>query len=327
MSAAALASTEGALLLGSALFALTMGGSGMAPAFGVTLGAKLIDRRLALLLFGGFVVLGALLLGGFVARTLGAALVPPGTLDPRTVLCVIASATLALGLANVLRIPQSTSWVTVAAIVTVGLVHGNLDTDTITRRLLPVWIGLPVLAFVLAFLACRAFYPLRGWNLGVHASLARHAWKLRALSLVTSCYVALAIGANNVANVVGPLAAAQVVDVTLGFLLLAPLFGVGALVFPSPARTVGTDLVPLGVLTASLCNLVVGTLLVVASLCGIPQSLVQMNAATVAAVALVKEGDVRLMRTALLQRIGVLWLVTPALAAALTWALLEVLHG
>lgn len=317
--------THVALFALSAFFALNMGGSGMAPAFSVTMGARLVERRIALLLFGGFVIAGALLLGGFVAKTLGGSIVPKSTIDPRTALVVIGAATAALFLANLLKIPQSTSWVTVFAIATVGIQRSNLRSEAIVRKLVPAWIALPMAAFLFTWLVLRALYPLRGWNLRVHEHLAKHEWKLRALSIVSSCYVALAIGANNVANVVGPLAAAEVVDVTLGFVLIAPLFGIGAVIFPSPAKTVANEIVPLGVLTASLCNLVVGSLLLVASRLGIPQSLVQMNAATVIAVSLVKEGDVRLMRGAVLRRIGALWLATPLIAAGLTWLLLEVL--
>lgn len=314
------------LLLSSFVFAVNMGGSGLAPSFAAALGAGVVPRRWAVVLFGVFVTVGALSLGKFVAKTLGSGLVPAEDFAHGTALCVIASATVALLLANLLKIPQSTSWVTVSAIATVGLVRADLNTDTILYRLVPAWIGLPLLSFVLTGLLLRPFYPLRGGNLRAFEWLSRHQRSLGLIVLATSCYVATAIGSNNVANVVGPLAAAGVVDVTTGFLVAAPLFALGALVFRSPAETIGRKIVPLGLVTAAVANLVTASVLLCASWLGIPQSLVHINAASVAAVSLAKEGAWQMMRRDQLGRIGLTWLATPAIAAALTLTLLLVVN-
>jgi sulfate permease len=313
------------LLAASVFFALNIGGATMAPAFSAALGARLIARPWAVLLFGVFVTAGALLLGRFVARTLGSSLVPRATLDTITVLCVISGAAAALFMANVLKIPQSTTWVTVFGIGVVGLTRGNLNADTFLYRLLPAWIGLPVASFVLTVILVRLFYPLRGWNYRVYEHLQKHEWKLRAFTLISSCYVAVAVGANNTSLIVGPIAAAGTLERDAAFLAIAPLFALGAGLIPWPARTIGKDIVPLGVFTASLSNLVVGTCLITASRLGIPQSLVQLSTASVLGVSFVKEGDVRFMHGGLIKKIGILWLVTPLLASALTWILLAVL--
>jgi len=312
------------LLLGTSLFfALNMGGSGLAPAFAGTLGAGLVRRRTAVCLFAGFVLFGALVLGGFVAKTLGRDLVPVETLREPVVLCVLLSAAVTMFLANLLKIPQSTSWVTVFAIATVGVHFGNLQPDTILQRLLPAWIGLPAASFLLTAAVTRLFYPLRLANLRAHERMVKHGRTMSVLAVAASCYVALAIGSNNVANVVGPLSAAGVVDVVDGFVLIAPLFGLGALLFRAPAETVGNAIVPLGLATATITNVITGSLLLVASLLGIPQSLVQINAASIIAVSLVKEGSWSLMPAPVLRKIGLLWLASPIIAAVLTAVLLN----
>lgn len=314
------------LLTASLFFAINMGGSGLAPSFAGVLGAKLVRRRAAVCLFSVFVLVGALGFGGFVAKTLGKDLVPTETLNEKVVLCVLLSASGSLFLANLLKIPQSTSWVTVFAIVTVGIHFSNLQPDTILYRLLPAWVGLPVASFLLTVVVTRFLYPLRGANLRAHELIVKHGRILNVLALCASCYVAFAIGSNNVANVVGPLSAAGVVGVVDGFVLVAPLFGLGAFLFRAPADTVGNAIVPLGLATATITNLITGSLLLLASWLGIPQSLVQINAASIIAVSLVKEGSWSLMPASMLRKIGLLWVVSPLIAAAMTAILLRIVR-
>lgn len=298
-------------------FAFNMGASGLAPAFGPVLGARLIRPRWAVLWFGLFVIAGALLFGSQVAKTLSSGMVPNATFDVTTTLVVLCAANISLLIANLLSIPQSTSWVTVAAIIALGLQRGNLTTTALTHRLLPAWIALPVIGFVLSAIAVRLTYPLaNGWSL--HAWFSKRIRLLRVLALASACYVALAIGANNVANAVGPISAAHVLDIRTGVWVLAPMFGLGALILRGPARTIGSHVVPLGLLTATLCNVIVASLLVIASHLGIPQSLVQLNAAAVLGVALVKEGPSGMFYGRSTRRMLVLWIVTPILASLLT---------
>ncbi len=313
-----------ALCLVGGWFALNMGGSGLAPAFGATIGARLISPRRAALVFGIFVTLGAVMLGSHVAKTLASDLVPASSFDPTTTLIVLGAANVALLLANLLKMPQSTSWVTVAAILALGLHDGNLTTHTLLHRLLPAWILLPLIAFVLSAGLMRYLYPLHGTRFGLHAWLSQHTGALRGLAFASACYVALAIGANNVANAVGPLSASGVFSVATGMLVMAPIFGIGARVLAGPAKTIGRDVVPLGLFAATLCNIVVASLLLIASYYGLPQSLVQMNAAAVLGVALVKEGRSGMLDGRGTRRMLVLWVITPILAAVLTWAALAV---
>ncbi|MDX2091471.1 MAG: inorganic phosphate transporter [Kofleriaceae bacterium] len=298
-------------------FAFNMGGSGLAPAFGPAMGARLIGPKWAAFWFGLFVIAGALLLGSHVAKTLSSGMVPNSSFDVQTTLIVLCASNVALLIANLLAIPQSTSWVTVAAIVALGLQQGNLTTTTLTHRLLPAWLLLPLSGFALSAIVVRLTYPLAGgWSL--HAWFSKRTKLLRVLALLSACYVALAIGANNVANAVGPITATGVLDVGTGMWLLAPAFGAGALLLGGPARTIGRDVVPLGLLTATLCNVVVASLLLVASRMGLPQSLVQLNAAAVLGVALIKEGPSGMFHGRRTRRMLILWVVTPIIAALLT---------
>jgi sulfate permease len=301
----------------SFVFALNMGGSGFSPAFSAALGSRVIKKPLALALFAVCVGIGAIVIGGHVAKTLGGGLVAADSIDRRTALFVISSATGALLIANLAKIPESTSWVTVFAISSLGLFRGNLNTHTIFYKVLPTWLSIPPIAFLLTWFVTRRLYPLRGWNYRLYEHLTKHEWKLRALVVASSCYLAIGVGANNVANVVAPLSSAGVFSVRTGMLLFTPVFALGGLVFSRTASNIGKNLVPIGLYSATIINVVVGSLVLAISWLGIPQSLVQAHVLAVFAIALAKEGSQELSKNRVLRKIVVFWILSPLVASAL----------
>ena len=305
------------LIAFSIFFALNMGGTGFSPAFSAALGAKLVRRTAALLLFAIFVGIGALLVGGNVVKTLGAGFVPPETIDRPTALVLVAAAAGTLFVANLVKIPQSTTWVTVFALISLGLVRGNLSWDAFLHRLLPAWLAIPPVAFLATWWFTRRLYPLRGWNYRLYEHLTKHEWKLRTLVVASSCYVALGIGASNVPNVVAPLATAGVFGVQTGMLLFTPAFALGGVMFSRTAMTIGSEVVPLGLYSATIINIVVGSLILASAWLGIPQSLVQTQVLCVFAIAFAKEGGDGLLRHRMIRRIGLLWIAAPLIAAGL----------
>ena len=305
------------LVVSSFLFALNMGGTGFTPSFSAALGAKLITRGPAVLLFGLFVGIGSVAIGSHVAKTLGAGFVPPESIDRLTALVLITAATLTLFVANIVKIPQSTSWVTVFSLITLGIMRSNLSTHTMIHKLLPAWLTIPPIAFLLTWFLTRRLYPLRGWNYRLYEHLSKHEWKLRALVIGSSCYVALGVGANNVANVVGPVATAGVFSIQTGMLVFTPVFALGGFAFSRTAQTIANDVVPLGLYSATIINLVVGSLILLSSWLGIPQSLVHTQILAVFGIAYAKEGSYELIRHRMIRRIAVLWIASPLLAAAL----------
>jgi phosphate/sulfate permease len=310
-----------ALLACSVFFALNMGGAGFSPSFSAAIGAKQIRRGYAVLLFTACLGVGAYFIGGHVAHTLGGSIVPASSIDRKTALIIIASASAALFVANFAKVPESTVWVTVFSLISLGLMRSNLNAHTIFYKLLPAWISIPVAAFFITWAVSRQLYPLRGWNYRFYEHLTKHEWKLRLLVIASSCYLAVAAGANHVANVVAPLASAGVFSVATGMLLFTPLFGLGA-VFLSPAKTMSEDVVPLGLYSAAIINIVVGTLVLTASRLGISQSIVQAHALAVFAIAFAKEGSYGVFRHRVIRRILVYWIVTPLIAAGFVAALI-----
>lgn len=302
-------------------FALNMGGSGIAPSFASVYGAKILKRRRAVFLFSIFVVFGALLLGKNVTKTLSRGIIPSGYVDFDTVLIILIAAASGLFIANLLKVPQSTSQVTIGAIVGVGIYLQELNTAKLLF-LLGMWIILPLTAYISTFLIFRLIYPPRKENLWFYEKIARRKKRLKIFAIVASCYVAFAIGANNVANAVGPLVGGGIIRPIWGLVLIAPIFGIGALVFGKHnLMSFGKNIVPLGTTSSSITCFVTATLLIFASTLGIPQSLVQLKGCAIMAIGSVKNEKSHNNR--IKKRIFFVWLVTPIIALILAYILIR----
>lgn len=310
------------LIISVVFFALNMGGSGIAPAFASVYGARLISRKRAVILFTFFVVLGAVTLGDRVAKTLSSGLLAKDFFTPQVALVILISAATSLFIANLLKVPQSTSWVTVLATFGAACHFSSLNLTT-TFRMVSLWLILPLIGFFLVCLAFRGIYPPRAANFWFYEKV--HSWKreIQFLALAASCYVAFAIGSNNVANAVGPLMGAGLIEPKLGLLVIAPLFGWGSwLIHDRTMKTIGQEIVPLGLITSSLVSFITASLLIVASLLGFPQSLVQLNALAIMAVGTLKHEHVLAARQGAVQKTFLVWLVAPVLAGSLSFLLL-----
>lgn len=314
------------LIITVIFFAMNMGGSNIAPSFATLFGAKLIDHKKAVFWFTLFIFLGAVLVGYNVVKTLGKGIIPAGFISFDIALIILAAAVSGLFIANILRVPESTSWTTVFAISGVGFALNHLKLETLLK-IVPFWIILPVVGFVLTYFLYKIIYPPRFSNLWLYQKIFNHEKKVRILAFVSACYIAFACGTNNVANAVGPLVGANIVPSLLGLAIIAPLFGLGGLLFGKRIMTtVGEDIVPLGLVSASLVGFVTASLLVFASVMGIPQSLVQLSALSVMAIGAVKH-ERHIFRERAAQKIFFAWSVTPVLSFSIGYLLVKIFLG
>ncbi len=316
------------LFIVSIFFALNIGASGIAPSFASVYGAKFIDRSKAVLLFTVFAILGAISLGRNVALTLGGRLVSQEVITTPVAFVIIVSATFSLVIANLLKIPQSTSQVTVGALIGAGIYFNALSLKTLFFRIFAMWIILPLAAFFISFFLYRIIYPPRAANLYLYQKVFRNEKKLRLLAILISCYVAFAIGANNVGNVVGPLLGAGLISLNLGLFLFSPALGAGAWLLGSGTiNTAGRQIVPLGLVSSILISAVTATLLIIASIFGIPQSLVQLSIVSTLAVSCLKNGHRPTAEANTTRKTFLVWMVTPVLSMFVSYLFLLIWGG
>ena len=252
-------------------------------------------------------------------KTLSQGILPKEFINADVALVILFSATLSLFLANLLAIPESTSMVTVGSIVGASLYFKHIQIKTFFW-LIPMWLAFPIISFLLTFFIYRIIYPPHNDNLWLYQKIFSNEKKLKNLVLIISCYGAFAVGTNNVANAIGPLVGAGLINSTTGLLLVAPLFGLGAIVFGKRnIETFGKEIVPLGLITSNLVCLVTGTLLIIASSLGAPFPYVQLNALSIFAISCVKNGHRVTLNHHITRKTFMVWTLTPLLAVTVSY--------
>ena len=284
-----------------------IGGNNAGVSTGVAYGARLLSRWPALVLAAIFELAGALTLGPRVTETIASGLIPAGHADVHFLLTIPLVALVLIGLANLLRTPIATTHAVVASIFGVGLALGELHGS---RPLVIVgwWLATPLAAGLLAYVAWR---PLRG--------LRTHGRTRRALGVfvvLAGLYVSFSSGANNAGNTAGPLSRGLGLDPFVSTAVAGVAMSVGMLAIGHRVmRTVSHGLTTLCEVRGAIVAIVSGTILIVASVLGVPVSLAETITGAVIGISLASHGAARTWRNENVRRIAVVWTTSPFAAA------------
>ena len=320
------------------VLAITMGGSGTAPAFSAAYGANVIRKSLIPGLFGIMVFLGAIIAGKGTATTVGKDLLNPEMMSFTVVSIILFSVAVALLIANLAGIPQSTSQATVLAVVAPAIYFNDLNSHKLLFEIIPTWFILPVISFIISYLLGKYIYqPMR--RKGYTMSRAKNVnlkpvWD--TVIVIMSLYVAFTIGANNVANASGPIASMTanelnisidenfILIMILATLIVAPSFGIGSSIFGHKiVKNTGKEIVLFGKFEAVLIAFVSASLLLLASLTkGIPTSLVQLNVAAIIGIGVAKLGARHIFKKTQVRRFFLMWVLAPMISFSLSLLLI-----
>ena len=316
--------------------AINMGASGTAPSFSAAYGANIVKRLAIPGVFGLFVLLGAIIAGKQVGVTMGKELIPAEMLTPDVLTIVLFSVGLSLLISNYLAVPQSTSQATVFAISGPAIYYNQLNSDKLLLEIIPTWFILPVISFVITLLIGKFLYRrFKDSPMVDYEKVSNHV-VLKVLVFLSSCYVAFAIGANNVANASGPIASMVINElgidagednfimiITVTTLIIAPCFAIGSSLFGYRLlQSTGKGIVEFGPVGATLIATVTATLLLLASVTrGIPTSLVQLNTFAIIAVGISKIGWKRIIVDKTVRKFWIVWIVAPIFALILSYTL------
>ena len=319
------------------ILAMTMGGSGTAPAFSAAYGANVIKKSLIPGLFGIMVFLGAIIAGKGTATTMGKGLLNPEMMSFTIVTIILFSVAISLLIANLTGIPQSTSQATVMSVVAPALYFNDLNFDKLVFEIIPTWFILPIISFFISLFIGKYIYrPMRKRGYTLQRAQNENLKPIWNGSLVLmSLYVAFSIGANNVANAAGPIATMTAnelgVSVNDNFLLImilstlivAPSFAIGSSIFGHKiVKNTGKEIVLFGKFEAVVIAFVSSSLLLVASLTkGIPTSLVQLNVAAILGIGVAKLGAKNIFRKTKVKKFFLMWIIAPTIAFLLSFLL------
>lgn len=314
-------------LLAGMFLAINMGGSGTSPSFSAAYGSNIIGKFAIPGLFGSFVLLGALIAGKRTAMTIGKGILPGDEITITITTIVLFSVALSLLAANLLKVPQSTSQATVAALCGPGIYLHSLNSQKLFYEIIPTWFILPIVSFVIVYIIGKFMYPIRKkYFKKRYDELSRYSF-LRLFVIASACYVSFAIGSNNVANAAGPIASMVlnelnisvdneekfVLIMVISVLLIAPCFAIGSSVFGKKiVENTGKRIIEFSPIGAVVISLVTASLLLIASVTkGIPTSLVQLNTMAIIGLGVSKVGWKKMIVHKTVKKFWVVWIVAP----------------
>jgi PiT family inorganic phosphate transporter len=322
-----------------------IGANDAANCIGTTVGAQIISYRKAVAIMAIFVILGGVLQGHHVMKTVGKGIViseassyedyhgeapgaefhllfPDDRLPDKAILVALLSAGLFVSLATFSSIPVSTSQAIVGGVAGTGIGIVGMQTSYfklgVLIKIFGAWVISPVLTMTMAFLFYMALTRLLRKRSPI-------AWSrvLGFAVVVSAAYVSYSLGANDVGNAIGPLLSKFPDKGPWLALLGGVAMAVGAYTFGSRVTdTVGKNITPLDYGGALAAQLSAAIGVHVFSMAGIPVSTSQAVVGGVIGVGLTK--GVQAVSFRRISTIFIGWVVTPlcaALFAALVYKL------
>lgn len=321
--------------------AINMGGSGTGASFSAAYGANVIRRTMIPGLFGIMVLAGALIAGKNVSLTLGDGILDHSFFTPLITSIILFSIGLTLLVANLIGVPQSTVQSTVFSIAGAATALDSLNTQKLFFEIIPTWVILPIIAFFIMLVLSKWIIPLLKAKVLTedYSHLNEHPI-LKYLLIASAMYVAFSIGANNVANAAAPIASLTANElgentvqnltpiIILSVLIVAPCFAIGSsLLGHKVTKAMGKEIVEVNPFYATIISFIIATLLIIVSVTkGIPTSLVQLNSAAFMALSVSKNGFKNTFQNPTVKRFFVVWLIAPAVAYILAYALVMFLQ-
>lgn len=175
----------------------SLGANDASNVFGTAVGSRMIRFRTAAIYCSIFVILGAVISGAGASHTLGKL----GAVNAVAGAFIVAfSAALSVYLMTVARFPVSTSQAIVGAIIGWNLFSGSVTDMGALTKIVSTWVLCPLLAAGIAII----FYQATSFSI---KRFRVHMFKLDMITryslLLAGIFGSYALGANNIANVMG----------------------------------------------------------------------------------------------------------------------------
>ena len=307
----------------SAFLALNIGANNSAASMATAYGAGVRTKREAVSLIAIFAVLGALVAGGPVVKTLGKSIVPGEVLTSNIVLVLIVLliAIFFITWANYAKVPIATTHAIVCAIAGVGLFANSLNTDKLFE-IVGWWIVTPVISLGVNYLIGRFLYFRTLVFLSNRYSEKSINVILSIMLTVSGCLLAFSGGANNTANSVGPLVGMGLLETNTGAILAGLGMAVGALLLGGRViETVGKEITEICILRAISVEFTGAIILFTASAMGIPISMAEIITSGIIGFSCAQHGFAITAQNRNVLKIAFFWFVVPFVAVGISYYL------
>jgi len=293
-----------------------IGANDTANCIGTSVGCGLIRFKQAVALVAIFATLGAVLQGDHVMKTIGKGIVKED-LDYIAIFVALLCSGFFVTLATFFKIPVSTSQAIVGGVMGIGIaMRAKIDYFRFIT-IAESWIVCPLLVMALAFVLYHLLLFILK-SIRISTLLVQNA--LGWMAILSSCYVAYAMGANNAGNAVGPIANLGIVNPTILLSIGGVSIAVGAATYGKKvADTVGKGITPLNIPGALIAQVSSAFGMHLFSIMGIPVSTSSAIVGAVVGVGLVKGAKAISKKTILTILLG--WILTPCSAAAASYVM------
>ncbi|MFH1406878.1 MAG: inorganic phosphate transporter [Candidatus Omnitrophota bacterium] len=310
------------VILAGLFMGWNIGANDAANCVGVDIGSGKMTVKQGIIITCVFSLLGALLLGSHVIKTVGKGIVPLDKLEHNVAVYITLAAAFGAGiwvmLATYFKLPVSTSHAIVGAVGGAGLACNTL---IIWKKLLDIFICWVITPFGSALLAFLMYYPV----LFLFSLLVPKKYEDKVVAFlifVTSAYLAFAWGANDVANATGIMVGSKMVTKNIAVLIGASAIIIGIVTWGRKViETVGFNITHLTPLMAIVAEVASALNVTIYTLLGIPVSTSHSIVGAVFGIGLVK--GIKSIDIGIIRGIVFAWVCTPFTAGAVAFLLMK----
>ena len=284
----------------------SLGANDAANIFGTAVSSKMVRFTTAIILSSIFVILGSIIEGKNGIETISSI----SAMDLTTAGISSLSAAISVTIMTVLKLPVSTSQAVVGSIVGVGIMQKHIALTGLSK-ILVCWVGTPIGACIISIIL---YLLLAKFLNRLRLSIWDYDFVMRAGLIITGCYGAYALGANNVANVTAVFYGAGLLSIETAALIGGASIALGILTFSKGVmNTVGKGIVKLDAYSAFIVVLSNAITLHIYAGIGVPVSISQAVIGAVLGIGLLKRAETLKKRSV----VGVFsgWVATPIIAA------------
>lgn len=305
------------IILAAGVVGWSLGRNNVATLFGSSVMSGIINYRIATVMAGIFVFIGAIIHGGTGLSTVNS--ITKVSLDI-SISASIGTAILIILMTH-FSIPTSITQGIVGALIGLGMMNGYVNWYIVLKVGI-FWLVAPFGAIAISFVS----HKLIAVYFNKIKSLRKRQTILQIMTLFFGIYASYSLGANNVANVVGPFVGKGMLNVSQALLIGGSVMTFGALMSSKKIiYSVGNNITPMEPFDASIAVFSESTTLFVYSLLGIPTSSVQASIGSTIGVGFVK--GVKTINFKSISRMLAGWIITPFLTAFLAIVIYNVLKA
>jgi phosphate/sulfate permease len=296
------------------LIAFGIGSNDTSNALGICIGCGVIKIRRALLLFGCFVLIGVLVQGQKVMKTVGKDLVE---VNPSVIGISLSVAAVLIIISNWKKLPLSTHQVIIGSLVGSGVASGAAVNFTAILEIVVSWIISPLVAFFSALFLYRIMEKTIS-----KLSIFRIERILRSLLLFSGILIAYNTGANELATILGPVIHSGLIEQMRASLIGSLFVFLGAVILSHRViETIGKGITTLDPYSGFAAQFGAGMCVMFFTFLGMPISTTYCIIGGISGVGMSK--GMKTVKLDLIKKIIANWFLAPSLAFLISFLIMK----